>query len=148
MQLLVSRWFDQFAVGSAHRRTPRSIRAVARRLRRILKRNEMRARQEKPVRLSSILRVPRSAERSCGHRYVTRAGGTHGDGYDPAAVCGAVWLRESLLQTRQTALDVNRPSTPNRSYLCGVLSEHGTQYAKGRLLTVLLLNIFKSPILN
>ena len=63
-------------------------------------------------------------------------------------ICGAFWLRESLLQTRQTALDVNRPSTPNRSYLCGVLSEHGTQYAKGRLLTVLLLNIFKPPILN
>ena len=56
LQLFASRWLNQLTVGSPHRRTPRSLTCLALRRRRILERNKMRARQEKPVRLSSIRR--------------------------------------------------------------------------------------------
>ena len=77
LQLLASSWLDQLAVGSAHRSIPRSLTCRRSRRRRILERNEMRARQEKPVRLSSIVQFNRGSSTSKLDIGVFTQPGTH-----------------------------------------------------------------------
>ena len=92
---------DQPTVCSTHRRTSRSLRLPSGS---ILERTERSARQEKPVRRISARFPIQQTERK-----------SYGDGDDSAAACGTASLRESLLQTKQTALDLNRPLTAKRS---------------------------------